>query len=115
MLDWVIVGGESGRGARPMHPAWARLLRDQCEAAGVVYFFKQWGEWAPGNGRAGSDLLERERSRIESRFFDYNDGWNSSGPDASRQTMDRIGKKAAGRELDGQVHNSSPETIIHTK
>ena len=44
-LDWVIVGGESGAGARPMHPDWARSLRDQCAAADVPFFFKQWGEW----------------------------------------------------------------------
>jgi protein gp37 len=46
-IDWVICGGESGLGARPMHPDWARSLRDQCAAAGVPFFFKQWGEWAP--------------------------------------------------------------------
>ncbi|WP_342744668.1 DUF5131 family protein [Paraburkholderia ribeironis] len=114
MLDWVIVGGESGRNARPIHPAWVRSLRDQCEAAGVAYFFKQWGEWAPGNSCAGSDIVERDRSRIESGFFDYNDGWNALGPNAFRQTMDRIGKKAAGRELDDRVHNNFPETILHT-
>src|SRR6202007_2869845 len=45
-LDWVICGGESGPDARPMHPDWARSLRDQCAAAGVPFFFKQWGEWA---------------------------------------------------------------------
>ena len=44
-LDWVIVGGESGPGARPMHPNWARSLRDQCQAADVPFLFKQWGEW----------------------------------------------------------------------
>lgn len=42
-IDWVIVGGESGPGARPMHPDWARSVRDQCQAAGVAFFFKQWG------------------------------------------------------------------------
>lgn len=46
-IDWVIVGGESGPGARPMHPEWARSLRDQCTAAGVAFLFKQWGEWIP--------------------------------------------------------------------
>jgi protein gp37 len=46
-LDWVIVGGESGPGARSMRPAWARSLRDQCEAAGVPFLFKQWGDWLP--------------------------------------------------------------------
>ncbi|MBY0430173.1 MAG: phage Gp37/Gp68 family protein, partial [Rhodospirillales bacterium] len=47
-LDWVIVGGESGPKARPMHPDWARSLRDQCADAGVPFLFKQWGEWLPG-------------------------------------------------------------------
>lgn len=47
-IDWVICGGESGHGARPMHPDWAGFLRDQCEAAGVAYFFKQWGEYRDG-------------------------------------------------------------------
>src|SRR6185312_3275204 len=47
LIDGVIVGGESGPGARPMHPDWARAIRDQCAAASVPYFFKQWGEWAP--------------------------------------------------------------------
>lgn len=46
-LDWIIVGGESGPGARPMHPDWARDIRDQCQAAGVPFFFKQWGAWRP--------------------------------------------------------------------
>ncbi len=46
-LDWVVVGGESGPGARPMHPAWARSLRDQCQSTGVPFFFKQWGEFGP--------------------------------------------------------------------
>ncbi|HUU59671.1 MAG TPA: DUF5131 family protein, partial [Phycisphaerae bacterium] len=46
-LDWVIVGGETGPGARPMHPAWVRRIRDDCQAAGVPFFFKSWGEWSP--------------------------------------------------------------------
>ena len=46
-IDWVIAGGESGPKARPMHPEWARSLRDQCVAAHTPYFFKQWGEWLP--------------------------------------------------------------------
>lgn len=47
-IYWVVVGGESGPRARPMHPDWARSIRDQCKAAGVPFHFKQWGEWAPG-------------------------------------------------------------------
>lgn len=46
-IDWVIAGGESGQNARPMHPIWVQELRDQCQAAGVPFFFKQWGEWRP--------------------------------------------------------------------
>ena len=61
-LDWVVVGGESGPGARPMHPDWARTLRDQCAAIGVPYFFKQWGEHGPDGRRVGrraaGDLLD---------------------------------------------------------
>jgi protein gp37 len=51
-IDWVIVGGESGRGARPMKPEWALSVRDQCRAAGVPFFFKQWGGvWKKRAGR----------------------------------------------------------------
>ncbi len=46
-LDWIIAGGETGPGARPMHPAWVRSLRDQCQAEGVPFFFKSWGDWEP--------------------------------------------------------------------
>lgn len=79
-LDWVVAGGESGPGARPMHPDWARSLRDQCSAAGVPFLFKQWGEWAPGDSR------------------DYGDVGS----------MRRVGKKAAGRELDGRTWDEYP-------
>ncbi|WP_454830674.1 phage Gp37/Gp68 family protein [Paraburkholderia xenovorans] len=109
MIDGVFVGGESGRGARPMHPSWARSLRDQCDNAGVAFHFKQWGEWAPGNSCAGNDLIDRDRRNIASGFFDYNGGWNLLGPNAFRQTMDRIGRKAAGRHLDGRLHDDFPD------
>jgi protein gp37 len=79
-LDWVIVGGESGPGARPMHPDWARSIRDQCGAAGVPFFFKQWGEHAP----------------------------NGSG----RYSMIKVGKRRAGRILDGREHNAMPEVRL---
>ncbi|PKP66990.1 MAG: phage Gp37/Gp68 family protein, partial [Alphaproteobacteria bacterium HGW-Alphaproteobacteria-5] len=61
LLDWVIVGGESGPHARPMHPDWARSLRDQCNAARVPFFFKQWGEWGPDAGprkNGGDPVME---------------------------------------------------------
>lgn len=88
-IDWVIVGGESGSGARPMHPDWARSLRDQCAAAGVPFLFKQWGEWL-GAGQDG----DYDHEPIE---------LNASDEPA------RVGKKAAGRLLDGQQHDGFPE------
>jgi protein gp37 len=109
MPDWVICGGESGRGARPMNQSWARSLRNQCEDAGVPFLFKQWGEWAPGNAGPGGDLSARDRTKCASGFFTYNDDWIDSGPNPFRQTMDRIGKKVAGRELDGRTHDEFPK------
>lgn len=88
-LEWVIVGGESGPHARPMHPEWARSLRDQCAAAGVPFLFKQWGEWL-GEGQDGNP--EHEPMEL-----------NASNSPA------RVGKKAAGRQLDGRTHDEFPE------
>jgi protein gp37 len=75
-VDWVIVGGESGHNARPMHPDWVRSLHDQCKAASVPFFFKQWGEWAPGLASYG---------------------------------MEKVGKRFAGRLLNGREYNEVPE------
>lgn len=86
-IDWVICGGESGPNARPMHPDWARSLRDQCAEAGVAFHFKQWGEW-----RAPAAFEDADRSHM-------------IGPNDFR----RIGKKRAGRLLDGLEHNQFPE------
>jgi len=91
-LDWVIVGGESGPRARPMHPNWARSLRDQCTAAGVPFFFKQWGEWAPWTRAA------QEAGRNTTRVGPDRTGW-----------MARVGKRSAGRELDGRTWGEYPE------
>ncbi|MCX5545505.1 phage Gp37/Gp68 family protein [Paraburkholderia sp. CNPSo 3076] len=88
-VDWVICGGESGPHARPPHPAGPRALRDQCATSGTAYHFKQWGEWAPAPEvvDAGGPLFHR-----------FEDGtW-----------MQRVGKKAAGRLLDGRMHNDFP-------
>ncbi|MGH1563056.1 DUF5131 family protein [Mumia sp. DW29H23] len=107
---WVIVGGESGRGARPMHPDWARSLRDQCIAAGVPFTFKQWGEWAPGhrNGR-----MSKHRFRYEStRFAPDGTRYKANEPDLysypGMESVLRVGKRAAGRELDGRTWDDSP-------
>jgi protein gp37 len=92
-IDWVIVGGESGHGARPMHPDWARGLRDECEDAGVAFLFKQWGEWTPNaDGQP------------------YRDWWNLEDPHAF---VMRYGKKRAGRELDGRTWDEYPAVVSH--
>lgn len=104
LIDWVIVGGESGPGARPMHPDWARSLRDQCAAAGVPFLFKQWGEWKPTEQRDGQILLHTPAgvpTPKQPAFHDWPDG----------SVMARTGKKAAGRLLDGVEHNAFPEAI----
>ena len=70
-LDWVICGGESGPGARPMHPDWARSLRDQCQAAGVPFFFKQWGTNIPDEEREGR--YRRVPKSVAGRLLDGRD------------------------------------------
>lgn len=93
-LGWIVAGGESGHGARPMHPDWARSLRDQCGAAGVPFLFKQWGEWAPHDGRRDIEYaLTAGRAHW---CGDY-------GP-----WLERIGKRAAGRLLDGVQYDGYP-------
>jgi len=98
-VDWVIVGGESGHNARPMHPDWARSLRDQCQAAGVAFFFKQFGEWR-FDVVSGVDV---DMTTVPSnQCVWFGDGETNHG----RST--RVGKKAAGRMLDGVEHNAFP-------
>jgi len=110
-LNWVVVGGESGPGARPMHPDWARSLRDQCAAAGVEFLFKQWGEWAPWHTcdvQEGMKLCDAGRDK---RINITHDGKTTSGlPNMpGDHTMYRLGKKAAGRLLDCVLHDGYPE------
>lgn len=88
--DWVIVGGESGPKARPMHPEWARSLRDQCTAAGVAFHFKQWGEWVTED-QSPEDITLPGMSR---EYF---------GED-----FYKVGKRAAGRELGGRTWDEYP-------
>ncbi len=99
-IDWIIAGGESGPGARPMHPAWVRSLRDQCIAAGVPFFFKQWGEWAPYDGRV--DTLAVIKTNGEWARTYTCDVFNDE------VLMERLGKHTAGRLLDGRAWNELP-------
>jgi protein gp37 len=88
MLHWVVAGGESGPGARPMHPDWVRSLRDQCKAAGVPFFFKQWGNWLPA--------LQDGAPEHEPRIVNASD------------TPLHTTKRAAGRMLDGRTWEEYP-------
>lgn len=97
-IDWVVVGGESGHGARPMEPAWARTLRDQCTAANVPFFFKQWGNWAP-NGWRGIGQPHGNRERLVGPVLDDL---------GHREVMEQASKKTTGRELDGRTWDEYP-------
>lgn len=103
-LDWIIAGGESGPGARPMHPDWARSLRDQAVAAGVSFHFKQWGAWAPVEALATLDEV-RPLARDE-RWLNDTGGHGFHGEAVWR--MRCVGKGAAGRELDGRTWDEFP-------
>ncbi|HVS73120.1 MAG TPA: DUF5131 family protein [Phycisphaerae bacterium] len=94
VLHWMIVGGESGGLARPMDPAWAMKLRDQCRTAGIPFFFKQWGEWAPWDFDSWTPNELHE--------FRFGQGEESRG-------VFRVGKKLAGRQLDGRTWDEIPE------
>jgi protein gp37 len=89
-IDWVIVGGESGPGARPMHPAWARRLRDECLGMKVACFFKQWGAWAPDEEGYRPLIVDTE------------------GREYPAPLMRRVGKGRAGRVLDGRTWDQMP-------
>lgn len=111
-LDWVIVGGESGHHARPMHPDWARSLRDQCAAAGVPFLFKQWGEWIPALDRERADpdwradYTNTYADRGKTQWLNLAGGRGFHGE--RFHVMQRVGKKAAGRLLDGVQHDGVP-------
>lgn len=112
-LHWVIAGGESGYHARPSHPDWFASLRDQCKAASVPYFFKQWGEWIPESG------MDRAMRMLDHGQFDcvhvkLDGSYHTNAPDDHRQwdasdvRMVRVGKALSGNLLDGVKHEEFP-------
>lgn len=117
-LDWVICGGESGPCARPMHPDWALSLRDQCVAAGVPFFFKQWGEWGPRDCFSKCVEVDPDDKKWPSVKINKN-GFNVStdldiagvpgcGFDDHAVWMQKCGKKISGNLLGGQEWNQYP-------
>ena len=127
MLEFITTGGESGPGARPMHPDWPRDIRDQCEAAGVPFHFKQWGAWRPVDGpRVGAMLGQgcadgSAWPENAKRIYIDRDG-HEILPDSDRSgirrsawtnyIVARIGKRKAGRILDGRTHDNLPTLEI---
>ena len=99
-LDWVIVGGETGPGARPMHSQWVRLLRNQATAAGVPFFFKQWGEWLPEDqfGADGDTPAQATTGCSSGRLREM-----------GGMRFYRVGRRNAGRLLDGRAWDEGPE------
>ncbi len=127
-LSWMVVGGESGPGARPMRPEWARGVRDQCKAAGVAFFFKQWGVWLYGK-RVGEFNDGRVKFGDGETFEVVSDGhdivlaaaddhrgepkhlWRDYWASGDGNLLRWVGKKRAGRLLDGCEHNEFPEDM----
>lgn len=120
-IDWIICGGESGPHARPLHPSWVRSLRDQAQAAGVGFHFKQWGEWLPINQIGDSNTLylpapehdpERIRTcRVETGIHHLDGMYQPIGcADYSTGAMQtfRVGKRQSGRILDGRTWDEVP-------
>jgi len=122
-VNWVIVGGESGPKARPMHPQWARDLRDQCVEAGVPYFFKQWGSWIPGSQLG--DLPEEVKdklyaSKVSPQWMDRTgkfdpeffprDGFIPNAWEDGWDLMSNVGKEKAGHLLDGVEWSLFPDS-----
>ena len=105
-IHLVIVGGESGPNARPIYLDWVRSIRDQCAAAGVAFFFKQWGEWAPALDEDGFGRSEGRGS--EGAIFEGG-AWTRFKRGDRHGDVFRVGKKAAGRLLDGVIHDAMPE------
>ena len=104
-IHGILCGGESGPGARPMHPDWVRSLRDQCKEAGVAFHFKSWGEWAPFDDWRDK-LTERQlyENNPVVRWVRLDGQDTLCGPNEGLP-MIRVGKKRSGRLLDGREHN----------
>ena len=112
-IDWLIAGGESGPSARPSHPDWFRDLRDQCQAVGVPFFFKQWGEWeiaSAANGHHDCSMASNGARWVHNDGLVNGPSWfrDDKREDTEPVGMIRVGKKAAGNVLDGRTWEEYP-------
>lgn len=116
-VKWVVAGGESGPRARPMHPNWPRQIRDQCEASGVPFFFKQWGEWKPKcqmtEGEyaglflppSGQKQADQPTCRVQQQAIP------AGAKNDTMRDVYKVGKRTAGRALDGRVWDEFPDAV----
>lgn len=112
-IDWIIAGGESGPNARPMHPDWARSLRDQCQAAYVPFFFKQWGEWCPAEAYDEWSYGHYLGADWDGNKWDiYPNPLHAESHRDDESEVYRLGKKRAGRVLDGREWSEFPKEDI---
>jgi protein gp37 len=104
-LQWVIVGGETGPNARPLHPIWVRDIRIDCTEAGVKFFFSQWGDHVPAAGRPLAEVVGAEKIglRPDGTLLGLHDSIKSD-----TAVLIRVGRQAAGRKLDGREWNEMP-------
>lgn len=108
-IDWVIVGGESGPGARPMHPDWVRDIRDQCVGAGVPFFFKQWGQWTPYRCASDHAVWITASGTVNACWAMVARGEITPEDWDTIVVMSRArSKKRAGRLLDGRTWDGMP-------
>lgn len=129
-IHWVIVGGESGPGARPMHPDWVRNIRNQCQEQGVPFFFKQWGAWKQTerdyvyfwnelDGGNGKSYLPGTKIEVMNGFgfeWDWGVQFCCKVPydnQTRKVSVAKVGKKKAGRELDGKIWDEYPEERLN--
>ena len=125
-IDWVVVGGESGPGARPMHPDWVRNICDQCVAANVPFYFKQWGrwkpgrsEWSPGKPITKARWIEPDGSYSKWDLTQAGTPYHitrkglitplGKSPECDSIFMTPVGKKKADCKLDGKEWKQLPE------
>lgn len=108
-IDWLIAGGESGHHARPMHPRWVLELRDKCVGAEVPFFFKQWGAWKP------SDDLGAVSVAVDGVVLpdDHVAADLLAAVPGSPVSMRRVGKKSAGRVLEGETWDQMPRSATN--
>lgn len=108
-FDWVIVGGESGPEARPMHPEWLRAIHDECRTGEIPFHFKQWGEWAPALSEPGIKM-SKEKPNTESIRLCV-DGSIYNGDGRAFVTMLKVGKRESGRKLFNKTYNGFPAFV----